>query len=215
MQTIESYTDDYQFGFGAFVEKPAPPMAKTESSYTHSFEHIVDMTKDTTDLSSKIRQTNLKANWDTPEAGFDGLMQVRIDPLVLDPPSKTIFFIKVIKCGDKIGWRPDVTKIIVLITDAPQHISGDGIVGGMWRPYVHTCRLEQSQSAWVKEVGSNGRTVAPQAMVYKSSLEYDYPSLSDINYALDQEQMTLIFGTPLKVLPLYQQMAGESGVIYR
>lgn len=108
-----------------------------------------------------------------------------------------------------------MTKIIVLITDAPQHISGDGIVGGMWRPYVHTCRLEQSQSAWVKEVGSNGRTVAPQAMVYKSSLEYDYPSLSDINYALDQEQMTLIFGTPLKVLPLYQQMAGESGVIYR
>ena len=93
MQTIESYTDDYQFGFGAFVEKPTPPMAKTES-YSHSFEHIVSMTKDTTDLSrreiqkglyqqlkfytySKIQKTNLKANWDTPEAGFDGLMQVR------------------------------------------------------------------------------------------------------------------------------------------
>ena len=107
-----------------------------------------------------------------------------------------------------------MTKIIVLITDAPQHISGDGIVGGMWRPYDHTCRLIDSQSAWVKEQDGNGRTVSPRAMVYPS-LEYDYPSLSDINYALNQEQMTLIFGTPSGVLPLYQQMAGESGVIYR
>ena len=116
-------------------------------------------------------------------------------------------------CGEIIGWRPDVTKIIVLITDAPQHISGDGIVGGMWRPYNHTCQLERKPSAWVKTT-VNGRTVAPQAMVYPS-LEYDYPSLSDINYALNQEQMTLIFGTPSGVLPLYTQMAGEGGVIYR
>ena len=97
----------------------------------------------------------------------------------------------------------------MLITDAPQHISGDGIVGGMWRPYDHTCRLEEQQSAWV----TKGRTT-PNAWVYPS-LEYDYPSLSDINYALDQQQMTLIFGTPAGVLPLYQQMAGKQGVIYR
>ena len=49
MQTIKKYTDDYQFGFGAFTEKPMPPMAQ-EQTYTHSFEHIVDMTKGTTDL---------------------------------------------------------------------------------------------------------------------------------------------------------------------
>ena len=114
---------------------------------------------------------------------------------------------KVILCGEKIGWRPDVTKIIVLITDAPQHISGDGIVGGMWRPYDHTCRLNSSQSAWV-----NVRP-APQALVYPS-LEYDYPSLSDINYELEQNQMTLIFGTPAPVLPLYKLLV-EEGVIYR
>ena len=112
---------------------------------------------------------------------------------------------KVILCGDKIGWRPDVTKIIVLITDAPQHISGDGIVGGMWRPYDHTCRLEPGQSAWVSP--------PPQALVYPS-LEYDYPSLSDINYWLDQKQMTLIFGTPAPVLPLYKLLVEEE-VIYR
>ena len=94
----------------------------------------------------------------------------------------------------------------MLITDAPQHISGDGIVGGMWRPYDHTCRLRPGNSAWVKG--------APTALLYPS-LEYDYPSLSDINYALDQQQMTLIFGTPAGVLPLYQQMAGKQGVIYR
>ena len=114
---------------------------------------------------------------------------------------------KVILCGKEIGWRPDVTKIIVLITDAPQHISGDGIVGGMWRPYDHKCTLVPGQSAWVAE-----RT-PPQAMIYPS-LEYDYPSLSDINYELEQKQMTLIFGTPAPVLPLYKLLVEEE-VIYR
>ena len=54
---------------------------------------------------------------------------------------------------------------------------------------------------------------APQALVYPS-LEYDYPSLSDINYELEQNQMTLIFGTPAPVLPLYKLLV-EEGVIYR
>ena len=49
MQTLEKITKDYQFGFGAFVEKPMAPMAATKD-YTHSFEHIVNMAKDTTDL---------------------------------------------------------------------------------------------------------------------------------------------------------------------
>ena len=49
LQTLESKTEDYQFGFGAFVEKPMAPMAETKD-YDHSFEHIVNMAKDTTDL---------------------------------------------------------------------------------------------------------------------------------------------------------------------
>ena len=78
----------------------------------------------------------------------------------------------------------------------------------MWRPYDHTCRLEQGQSAWVLE------NPTPEALLYPS-LEYDYPSLSDINYALDQNQMTLIIGANATVLPLYEEMVGEQGVIYR
>ena len=125
--------------------------------------------------------------------------------LLYSYPDPHFCLVKVILCGEQIGWRPDVTKIIVLITDAPQHISGDGIVGGMWKPYDHTCRLGPGSSAWVRR--------APAALLYPS-LEYDYPSLSDINYALEQQQMTLIFGTPAGVLELYQQMV-ETGVIYR
>ena len=60
-------------------------------------------------------------------------------------------------------------------------------------------------SAWVKD--------RPEVKVYPS-LEYDYPSLSDINYELEKKQMTLIIGTPAKVLPLYQQIV-EEGVIFR
>ena len=70
------------------------PMAPRKP-YDHSFEHLVNMSKDTTNLLrqghgkysfkdvstfsiySQIHNTRLLPNWDTPEAGFDGLMQAR------------------------------------------------------------------------------------------------------------------------------------------
>ena len=47
------------------------------------------------------------------------------------------------------------------------------------------------------------------------SLEQDYPSLADINYQLEQTDTTLIFGTPSKVLSLYQQMVDEPNLFRR
>ena len=47
------------------------------------------------------------------------------------------------------------------------------------------------------------------------SLERDYPSLADINYQLEQTDTTLIFGTPSKVLSLYQQMVDEPNLFRR
>ena len=130
-----------------------------------------------------------------------------------------------------LGWRRDVTKIVVLITDAPQHISGDGLVAGIWKPYKHECSLVdvsrhtlsfcdlkswvsllihscQGDSSWTQD----GRT---RPVKIYPSLEQDYPSLADINYQLEQTDTTLIFGTPSKVLSLYQQMVDEPNLFRR
>jgi len=178
---IKARTNDYQFGYGAFREKPMTPMGKIIPGVEYDFEHFQSLTKETHMLKQRIKGSQVSPNYDTPEAGMDGLAQV-------------------ILCENQIGWRPHSTHIIVFITDAPSHIAGDGIIGGIWKPYEHKCSL-------VKD------TKDPQKLVY-NSLKNDYPSLSEISYLLEKYQKTVIFGTPRVVLPLYQQMVTEE-VIYR
>ena len=70
-------------------------------------------------------------------------------------------------CGaeKKLGFRRDANKIIVFITDAPCHIAGDGILAGIWKPYSHTCLLDNNKY---------------------EGLDYDYPSLSEVDYELSK-----------------------------
>lgn len=51
----------------------------------------------------------MSSNLDTPEGGFDGIMQA-------------------IVCRKEIGWRNKSRKLLVYSTDAPFHIAGDGKV---------------------------------------------------------------------------------------
>eukprot|EP00091_Calanus_sinicus_P005687 TRINITY_DN16185_c0_g1_i1.p1 TRINITY_DN16185_c0_g1~~TRINITY_DN16185_c0_g1_i1.p1 ORF type:complete len:207 (+),score=34.01 TRINITY_DN16185_c0_g1_i1:140-760(+) len=157
------------------------PMSKIIAGVNYDFEHFQSLTKETDQLKKKIKDSDVSANYDTPEAGMDGLAQVLL-------------------CEKEIGWRKDSTHIIVFITDAPSHIAGDGIIGGIWKPYEHKCSLVKDSKD-------------PSKMVY-NSLENDYPSLSEISYLLEKTQKTVIFGTPSVVLPLYKQMVTEK-VIYR
>ena len=150
---IKARTTDYQFGYGAFREKPMTPMSRLVPGVEYDFEHFQKMTKETDMLKERIKNSQVSANYDTPEAGMDGLMQVLL-------------------CEKEIGWRKHSTHIIVFITDAPSHIAGDGIIGGIWKPYEHKCSL-------VKD------TKDPQKLVY-NSLNNDYPSLSEISYWLEK-----------------------------
>jgi len=178
VEDIKKRTTDYQFGYGAFREKPMTPMSKVEKGKEFDFEHFQPLTKNTGTLKDQIRKSQVSANYDTPEAGFDGLMQV-------------------ILCKDAIGWRDHSTHIIVFITDAPSHIAGDGLIGGIWKPYEHRRSLKQDG----------------QKMIY-NSLDNDYPSLSEINYMLELHEKTVIFGTSATVLPLYREMVRDD-VIHR
>ena len=45
-------------------------------------------------------------------------------------------------------------------------------------------------------------------MVYKS-LDYDYPSLSELNYLLEEKQTTVVFGVPSKILSFYKMLTDE------
>ena len=41
--------------------------------------------------------------------------------------------VQAITCDDIIGWRPDVRRVIILITDDEPHMAFDGILVGRTR----------------------------------------------------------------------------------
>ena len=106
-------------------------------------------------MSRSIRNSKTKNNWDSPEAGLDGLMQVLL-------------------CQEEVGWRKETTRIIVFITDAPCHIAGDGIMAGIWKPFEHRCSLQLSSDGSRREY---------------EGLDYDYPSLSEVDFLLSQSHL--------------------------
>ena len=113
---------------------------------------------------------------------------------------------KVVLCENRIGFRPGANKMVVFITDAPCHIAGDGIMAGIWKPYNHSCLLD----------GNNKY----------EGLDYDYPSLSEVDYLLskplshfenknnnklspDEGQFQVVFGVTQTTLPLYKMFVEE------
>ena len=57
----------------------------------------------------------MAGNVDNPEGGLDALLQVMV-------------------CKDRIGWRPDSRKIILVATDNDYHNSMDGKLAGTVSP---------------------------------------------------------------------------------
>ena len=167
-------TSDRNFGFGIFREKPTPPF-DIYRDYQHDFEHHMKLTPNISEFSKKVADTvDIVGNIDNPEAGFDALMQVLL-------------------CPQDIGWRTGTTHIIVFISDATPHSAGDGILGGTWKSYEHSCQLQPKGNM----------------MVY-NSLEHDYPSFSAINYQMKKQEKFLILGLKSYIQNYYKELKRTS-----
>jgi metal-sulfur cluster biosynthetic enzyme len=180
---IVQTTSDYRFGFGGFNEKPIPPFDSfhTEANARQfDFKHIQSMTRDTQQIIEKINGTELfPGNKDSPEGGLDGLMQL----LLCNPQS------------NEIGWRDNVKGIVVFVTNAPSHLAGDGLLGGLWKPYEHRCNMEPVEDG---------------SKIY-NSLDTDYPSVSSLRFELKRSQKSVIFGTGAQVLDFYRRLSKALG----
>ncbi|KAL1494675.1 hypothetical protein ABEB36_010241 [Hypothenemus hampei] len=124
----------------------------------------------------------------------------------LDTPEAGLDAImQAIVCKNEIGWRSNARHLLVLSTDAVSHIAGDGKLGGVIEPNDATCHMENH--------------------TYTKGLQYDYPSLSQINYVARQNNINIIFAIVLKaggstdVLKHYQAICNviensKSGPLY-
>ncbi|KAL3312028.1 integrin, beta [Cichlidogyrus casuarinus] len=136
-QEMSSITEDFQMGFGAFVDKPIYPFtfpSTVKNPCKHSdtnaicqptflYKHILSLTNDSDKFQSVTSKIKYSSNYDLPEGGFDALLQVAY-------------------CNEKVGWRKEARKIVVFATDGTFHLAGDGLLAGLIKPPPTECQIE-------------------------------------------------------------------------
>uniref|UniRef100_A0A8B9QCX0 Integrin beta n=1 Tax=Apteryx owenii TaxID=8824 RepID=A0A8B9QCX0_APTOW len=125
-------------GFGSFVDKTVLPYVSTVPSKLRNpcperhepcdppaaFRHVLSLTANASEFASRVSQQRISGNLDSPEGGFDAIMQVAV-------------------CEEQIGWRP-VTRLLVFASDDTFHTAGDGKLGGIFIPSDSRCHLDAS-----------------------------------------------------------------------
>ncbi|KAJ8278050.1 hypothetical protein GJAV_G00083280 [Gymnothorax javanicus] len=135
MVEMSKITSDFRIGFGSFVEKTVMPYISTtpakllnpctgdqNCTSPFSYKNVLKLTNDGQQFNTLVGQQRISGNLDSPEGGFDAIMQVAV-------------------CGEAIGWR-NVTRLLVFSTDAGFHFAGDGKLGGIVLPNDGKCHLE-------------------------------------------------------------------------
>ncbi|XP_039550997.1 integrin beta-1-like isoform X2 [Pimephales promelas] len=129
-------TKDLRIGFGSFLEKLAMPFILMTPKYLQnpcfpndctapfSYKNVLSLTNDSTLFTQEVSKQKTSGNLDSPEAGFDAIMQAAV-------------------CTKEIGWR-NVTRLLVFSTDAGFHLAGDGKLGGIVRPNDGKCHLSNN-----------------------------------------------------------------------
>ncbi|XP_062335889.1 integrin beta-1a isoform X1 [Osmerus eperlanus] len=137
MLEMSKITSDFKIGFGSFVEKTVMPYISTtpakllnpctgdqNCTSPFSYKNVLNLTEDGKQFNTLVGQQQISGNLDSPEGGFDAIMQVAV-------------------CGSTIGWR-NVTRLLVFSTDAGFHFAGDGKLGGIVLPNDGKCHLEDN-----------------------------------------------------------------------
>jgi integrin beta 1 len=74
-------------------------------------------------FQEKIKEAQISGNLDSPEGGFDAIMQAVV-------------------CNEEIGWRRQSRRLLLFSTDAGFHHAGDGRLGGVITPNDGECHME-------------------------------------------------------------------------
>ncbi|XP_018328514.1 integrin beta-PS [Agrilus planipennis] len=170
VEVMKNITSDFRLGFGCFIDKPDYPFVNVfpetfkypcrglesydKCSSPYSFKNYLSLTDNFTVFSEKVRNAKISANIDPPEGGFDAIMQAMV-------------------CEKEIGWRKKARHLLVMTTDAPFHIAGDGKLAGIFEPNDATCHMKNGE--------------------YTHSIALDYPSISHINFVAKRNNINLIF----------------------
>ncbi|XP_026565768.1 integrin beta-1 [Pseudonaja textilis] len=180
MSKMKNITSDFRIGFGSFVEKTVMPYISTTPAKLRnpctgdlnctspfSYRNVLNFTSNGSSFNTLVGEQQISGNLDSPEGGFDAIMQVAV-------------------CGSRIGWRRNVTRLLVFSTDAGFHFAGDGKLGGIVLPNDGQCHLENN--------------------MYTMSHYYDYPSIAHLVQKLSDNNIQIIFAVTEEFQPVYKEL---------
>ncbi|KAI1891178.1 hypothetical protein AGOR_G00162260 [Albula goreensis] len=135
LSTLERVTKKVRIGFGSFVDKVAMPyVSQVKPKLANpcpsrmdtcqpafSFQNVLPLTGDAEKFKVEVSKQRISGNLDSPEAGFDAMMQAAV-------------------CQEHIGWN-NVTRILVYTSDDIFHMAGDGRLAGIYQPNDGKCHL--------------------------------------------------------------------------
>ncbi|KAM6459175.1 integrin beta-6 isoform 1-T2 [Liasis olivaceus] len=135
---MSKLTSNFQMGFGSFDEKPVLPFISTltedlqnpcrkiphDCLPTFGYKHLLSLTNDAGRFNEIVKKQKISANLDTPEGGFDAIMQATV-------------------CKEKIGWRNDSLHLLVFVSDADSHFGMDSKLAGIVIPNDGKCHLDK------------------------------------------------------------------------
>ena len=90
VSTMKSITNDFQIGFGSFVDKEVMPFISLvpgkncqtdRCQKPYSYQHQMRLSPNAELFKQRVKNAPISGNIDNPEGGFDALMQVQL-PLV-------------------------------------------------------------------------------------------------------------------------------------
>lgn len=179
---LKKITKYARIGFGAFVDKTVLPYTNTnkeklqkpcdedyqQCQAAFGYRHVLSMTPNEADFKNKVGEQFISGNLDSPEGSLDAMMQAAV-------------------CGDKIGWRDNSTRLIVLTTDDGFHMAGDGKLAGILEPNDERCHMENN--------------------LYAKSSEMDYPSVGQLAMELEKNNIQTIFAVTKNVEPVYKELS--------
>ncbi|EMP36956.1 Integrin beta-7 [Chelonia mydas] len=136
LAALRNITKSVKIGFGSFVDKTVLPYVSTVPAKLRnpcpdryeqcdspvSFRHVLPLTDNASEFESRVSQQRISGNLDSPEGGFDAIVQVAV-------------------CEKQIGWR-NVTRLLVFTSDDVFHTAGDGKLGGIYLPNDNQCHLD-------------------------------------------------------------------------
>jgi hypothetical protein len=164
---VQALQPDSRFGVATFADKPISPFG---SSGDYVYQTKLALTANAAQVQTTYNALTLASGSDYAEAQIEALMQAALR-------------------NGELGYRSDALRVVVLFTDAPFHVAGDGA------------------SASIR-TANNGDAVLDGTVAGTGE---DYPSIVQVATALNRAGIYTVFAVTSDVLSTYQTLAAQLG----